>query len=183
MQRSPATTVSAVFLCILLCGCATMRYPCAYKVEGQEFKEFKDLDDERALKVVALIYNVKHEAWEDGIARSIALQEYQNLLSRRKSVYIKDSGIFNISYDKVKVSAWRDDDLIRLYDCLYPKACRYYEDAATDLTEAQNAERIMYLTAAGAVEKELKKRDVAAKAMSFAGQVLVGVLSIALGMI
>ena len=70
-----------------------------------------------------------------------------------------------------------------MYDCLYPKACRYYEDTAADLTETQNAERIVYLTAVNVVAKELKKRDITAKAMSFAGQILVGVLSIALGMI
>ena len=75
MRYSLTVTVSSVFLCLVLCGCATVRYPCAYKVEGQEFKEFKDLNDERALKLLALIYNVKHEAWEDGIARSLALRE------------------------------------------------------------------------------------------------------------
>ena len=81
-MRSP---VLLVCLCIMLSGCATMRYPNAYKVEGREFKEFKDLDDERALKVVALIYNVKHESWEDGVARSLALEEFQGLLEKRNS--------------------------------------------------------------------------------------------------
>src|SRR3989338_3137426 len=92
-----------IILSIAMAGCATMRFPGAYKVEGKEFSQFKELDDERALKVVALIYNVKFEGWEDNIARSIALEEYLSLLKKRGSRYIKKSGIFNIQYDKAKL--------------------------------------------------------------------------------
>jgi len=61
MPRSLSLPVLLICLCAIVSGCATMRYPSAYKVEGKEFKEFKDLDDESALKEVALIYNVRHE--------------------------------------------------------------------------------------------------------------------------
>jgi len=160
-----------------------MRYPSAYKVEGKEFKEFRDLDDERALKVVALIYNVKHESWEDGIARSLALEEFQGLLEKRSSKYVKKSGIFDIAYDKVKISTWNDEDLLKLYDCLAPKAACYYQDRASELTEIENAERITYLTAINSLVKELKKRDITRKAMAIAGQVLTTALTVALSMI
>jgi hypothetical protein len=160
-----------------------MRYPSAYKVEGKEFKEFKDLDDESALKEVALIYNVRHECWEDGIARSIALEEYQKLLARRNSQYVRKSGIFDIKYDKVKLSSWKDEDLIKLYDCLVPKANEYYESCAPALTEAQNAQRIVYLTAVNSVVKELKKRDITSKAVALAGHVLSAALMVAMSMI
>ena len=170
-------------LCVFVSGCATMRYPSAYKVEGKEFKEFKDLDDERALKTVALIYNVKHECWEDGIARSVALEEYQKLLAKRKSQYVKNSGLFDIKYDKVNLSSWEDGDLIKLYDCLVPKANAYYVECAPELTEIQNAERIVYLTAIGAVVRELKKRDITDKAVAIAGQVLSAALTIAMALI
>lgn len=177
------SSILTVSMCVILCGCATMRYPSAYKVEGKEYKDFKDLDDERALKAVALIYNVKYECWEDGVARSIAIEEYQKLLAKRNSAYIKRSGIFDIKYDKVKLSSWGNDDLIKLYDCLVPKTNVYYSGCAAELTEAQNAERIVYLTAIGAVVKELKKRDITTQAMSLAGQVLSTALMVALSFI
>lgn len=175
--------VLAVLLCVILCGCATMRYPTCYKVEGQEFKQFKDLDDEKALKVVALIFNVKPETYEDGIARSIALEQYLGLLAKRNSKYIKDSGIFDTKYDKVKLSAMGNEDLERLYDTLAPKAAHFYIDAAPELTETQNAQRIVYVTAVNAVCKELKRRDNVAKAVDVASQLLAGALSIAFAMI
>lgn len=176
----------AIFLILIsaaLSGCATMEYPRAYKVEGKEYKEFKQLDDDHALKVVALIYNVKTESQEDTIARSIALEEYLNLLAKRNSRYIKKSGIFGIKYDKIKLSSWKDDDLIKLYDTLIPKTDSYYMDTAPELTEIQNAHRIMYLTAVNSVVKELKKRQNTKSAMSVACQLLLTALSAALAMI
>jgi hypothetical protein len=160
-----------------------MRYPDAYKVEGKEYKEFKELDDEKALKLVALIFNVKHDVWEDGIARSIALDEYLGLLAKRKSKYVKDSGVFKIEYEKVKLSAWGDEDLMKLYDTIEPKAQSYYMEAAPELNEIQNAERIVYLTALGAIETETKKRNNSRNAVSIAGQILMTALSVALSMI
>ena len=169
--------------CVLVSGCATMRFPSVYKVEGREVKDFKELDDDKALKLVTLIYNVKHEVWEEGLARSIALEQFIGLLAKRKSQYIRKSGIFNVTYDKVKLAAWADEDLGKLYDALEPKASAYYVDAAPDLTDVQNAERIMYLTATSAVETEMKKRNSKRTAFAFAGNILVGALSIAMAML
>lgn len=166
-----------------LSGCATMNYPTAYKVEGKEYAQFKELDDDRALKLVALIYNVQTETWEDGIARSVALEDYLALLAKRRSKYIKNSGIFEAKYDKVKLSAWKDEDLIKLFEALSPKADAYYMDAAPELTEVQNAQRIVYLTAINAIDTEMKKRRNTKSAISIAGQVLVSALSVALAMI
>jgi hypothetical protein len=174
-------TVLAICLCAVLSGCATMRYPHTYKVEGKEFAEFKDLDDEKALKVVAMIYNVKNECRDDKTARSIALEEYLNLLSKRKSQYIKNSGIFNAQYEKVQLSTYGDEELLAFYQCLEPKAMEY--SGRSDLTEVQNAERIVYLTAINAVVKEMKKRDITQKAIVIAGQVLSAALTVALAMI
>lgn len=176
-------TIFLICISAMLSGCATMEYPSAYKVEGKEYKDFKQLDDDHALKVVALIYNVKTESQEDAIARSIALEEYLNLMAKRKSRYIKDSGIFSIKYDKVKISSWKDDDLIKLYDTLAPKTDAYYMDTAPELTEIQNARRIMYLTAVNSIVKELKKRENTKSAISVACQLLLTALSTALAMI
>lgn len=175
----------ALLLCavIVLSGCATMRYPKTYKVEGGEVKEFKDLDDDKALKAVVLIYNTKSDIWEDSIARSIALEEYIKLLKKRRSAYIKKSGIFSIKYDKVKISGMKDEELEKLYDALLPKAEVYRMDSAPELSEIQNASRITYLTAISSVITELKKRDNTRNVISVAGQVLITVLTIALQML
>lgn len=177
--------LSAVLLCasLIMSGCATVRYPSVYKVAGTEVKNFKELDDEKALKLVVLIYNAKHENWEDGIARSLALQEYIGLLAKRKSPYFKKSGIFDVSYDKVSLSKWKDEDLIKLYDILEPKATAYYVDAAPELTEIQNADRIIYLTAVSAITTEMKKRSNTRNAVAITTQILTGLLTVALSMI
>lgn len=175
--------ISLFCVAAILSGCATMRYPRTYKVEGKEVREFKDLDDDKALKAVVLIYNAKNEIWEDSIARSIALEEYLKLLKKRRSAYIRKSGIFNIKYDKVKVSKMNDDDLDKLYYALLPKAETYSMDSAPELSEMQNADRIIYLTAISSVITELKKRDNAKNVISIAGQVLITVLTVALQMI
>jgi hypothetical protein len=160
-----------------------MNYPNAYKVEGKEYKQFKELDDDRALKLVALIYNVTPDTWEDGVARSVALEEYMTLLSKRNSKYIKNSGIFDAKYDKVALSKWKSEDLVRLFDALSPKTEQYYMDVAPELTETQNAQRIVYLTAVNAIDTEMKKRQNTQTVVSVAGQVLMTALSIALSMI
>lgn len=183
MRPSAGLPVLLIFISVAVCGCATMRYPGAYKVEGKEFKEFKELDDDRALKLVALIYNVKTETWEDGIARSITLEEYLTLLGKRRSRYVKNSGIFDIKYDKVVISKWEDGDLIKLYEALVPKTDAYYMDSAAELTEIQNARRIIYLTALNSIATELKKRENTRSAVAVASQLLLTVLSAALAMI
>jgi len=176
-------TVLLLAFVMILSGCATMRYPSTYKVEGKEVREFKDLDDDKALKAVVLIYNAKSNVWEDSIARSIALEEYLKLLKKRKPAYIRKSGIFNIKYDKVKVSKMKDADLERLYDALIPKAEVFSMDSAPELSEIENAGRIIYLTAISAVITELKRRDNTRNVISIAGQILVTALTIALQII
>lgn len=178
-----AVPAAVLCLCALISGCATMRYPRAYKVEGKEVSDFKELDDEKALKLVVLIYNIKPQDWEDGIARSVSLGEYIGLLAKRNSPYLKKSGVFKVQYEKVKLKTWKDPDLVKLYDMLVPKAEKYYIDSATELSDAQNTERIMYLTAMSAVDTELRRRDNTRSAVTIAGQVLVGALTIALSML
>ena len=183
MRISVKPLALLIWTVIILSGCATMRYPSTYKVEGKEVKEFKDLDDDKALKAVVMIYNTRSDIWEDSIARSIALEEYLKLLKNRKSAYIKKSGIFNIKYDKVKVSKMKDEDLERLYDALLPKAEVFSMDSAPELSEIQNANRIIYLTAISSVITELKRRDNTRNVISIAGQVLVTALTVALQLI
>jgi len=150
-------------------------------VEGKEIKNFKDLDDDKALKVVALIYNAKSDIWEEDMARSIALEEYLKLLKNRRSRYIKKSGIFNIKYDRVNVSKMKDKDLEDLYDALNPIAETYRMDSAgPELTEIQNAKRLVYLTAINSVATELEKRDNTRSVIGVVGQVLITAVTVAL---
>ena len=172
-----------VLLSAVLCGCATMRFPRAYKVDGKEYAEFKDLDDEKALKVIAGIYNVQPENWEESVAKGITLDQYLTLLAKRKSRTIRESGIFNLKYDKVKLSSWKEGDLAKVYDALTPKADEFYNDSSCDLTERQNARRIVYLTAVNAISKELKNRSNAGNAIALGGQALATVLMVALSMV
>ncbi len=160
-----------------------MRYPGAYMVDGKEFKDFKELDDDRALKLIAQIYNVRHECWEDSMARSIALDEYINMLRKRKTLYAKKSGVFNIKYDKVKLSSWKKEELEKLYDLLDPKTQNYYMETAFKLTEAENAKRITYLTAINCVARELERRENTDKVLGTTAQVVMGALSVALSML
>ena len=185
MQNSLRLPVAVFCACAVLStsGCATMRYPKTYKVDGTVFKEFKELDDEKALKLVVLICNVKHVEWEDNMARSIALKEYIGLLEKRKSAYLKKSGIFKFEYERVNLRSWADNDLMNLYDSLVPKAEGYYLDVAPKLNDFQNAERIAYLTALSAIGTEMKRRNNTRNVVTFTSQILVGALSVALSML
>lgn len=168
---------------LLVSGCATMRYPRTYKVEGKEVMDFKQLDDDKALKLVVMIYNINPKDWEDGVAKNISLGEYINLLSKRNSAYLKKSGIFEVKYDKVILKTWKDPDLLKLYDTLVPKTEKYYVEEGPGLSETQNTERIMYLTALSAIDTELRRRDNTRSAMGIAGQVLMGALTVALALL
>jgi len=180
----PSSRILAVLcLCALLSGCATMRYPSTFKVEGKEVRDFKELDDERALKLAVLIYNIKPQDKEDGIARSISLDVYIGLLAKRNSAYLKKSGIFKVQYKKVKLKDWKDQNLASLYEALSPRAEKYYVDPGPELSDIQNTERIMYLTAMSAIDTELRRRDNTRSVVSVAGQILMGALSIALSML
>lgn len=160
-----------------------MQFPGAYKVEGVEAQKFVELDDEHALKIVALIYNVKHEEWEDGIARNLALEQYMALLKKRKSEYVEKSGVFDIKYDKVNLRKWKDADLVNLYRKLLPRSKDYYIDASAELNDRQNAERILYLTALNTVSTEINRRKNTRNAIEIASQLLVGALTVALSFI
>lgn len=171
---------SAVFFAS---GCATMHYPKNYVVEGKVVNEFKELDDERALKLVAMIYNVKPEQWEEEVARNISLKEYVGLLKKKNSAYLKKSGVFEMQYDDVNLKTWKDADLAKLYKAIMPKAREYYVETGPELSDMQNTERIIYLTALSAVRTEMDRRGNMRNIVSVGSQILVGALSIALSMI
>lgn len=152
-------------------------------MEGQELVRFKDLSDDQALKMVVLIYNVKPELWEDEISRSITLSEYMALLKKRHSKYVKNSGIFDLEYKKENLKKWSDEDLLKIFNALDSKSRNYYEMTAGELSERENAVRIMRLTAMSVIVKELKTRTGTRAAMQVLGQALTVALSIAISVI
>lgn len=168
---------------MLSSGCATTRLPKGYKVGGEELVRFKDLSDDQALKMVVLIYNVKPELWEDEISRSLTLEEYLKLLKKRHSKYVKSSGIFELEYKKERLNKWSDEDLLKILKALDSKSQDYYEVTAGELSERENAVRIMRLTGMSVIVNELKKRTGTRTAMQVFGQALTVALSIALAVI
>ena len=178
-----AAILAVTCLVLASSGCATTRLPLGYKVEGKEYISFKDLGDDQAMKMFALIYNIKTDEWADGVAKSLALSEFRELLKKRKSKYIKSSGIFDVEFEKVDLKKWTDHDLVKVYEALEPKAKAYYESSAANLTEEENATRVMYLTAMSAIVKDLQKRETTRSAMQVAGEVLTIALSVALSLI
>lgn len=181
--RKIAALVALLCICSSLMGCATTRLPKGYKVEGEEYLSFKDLSDEQALKMVVLIYNIKPEAWEDEISRKLTLEEYMALLKKRHSKYVKQSGIFDLKYEKEDLKKWSDKDLIKIYETLEAKTKGYYDVTAGELSDRQNAVRVMHLTAMGVIVKELQKRETTRSALQVAGEVLTIALSVALSFI
>lgn len=144
---------------------------------------FKDLSDDQAMKMFALIYNLKVDTWEDETAKGIALSEFREFLKKRKSKFIKKSGIFEVEIEKVDLKKWTDHDLMKVYNALEPKARVYYESSAADLSEEENARRVMYLTAMSAIVKDLRNRETTQGALQVAGDVLMIALSVALSFI
>ena len=109
--------------------------------------------------------------------------EYIKLLAKRNSPFLKKSGIFKVQYRKVRLKSWNDQALVDLYNALAPKAEKFYIDQQPEVSDSQNTERIMYLTAMSAVDTELRRRDNTRSAMSMAGQVLMGALTVALSLL
>jgi hypothetical protein len=168
----------------VLSGCASLKHQkFGYKVDGKEYKSFKDLSDEHALKVTVMIYNINAEGPEEKIAKSITLTQMVEMLKQRKSAYLEGSGIFDIQIQEIDLKTWTDEDLVKVYKILKNKVDISNYRAFPSLTEEENAYRVMYLTGMTAIVTELKKRDNVRQAWSTVGQVLVTALSIAVSAI
>ena len=179
-----ALILGLVVFCMILTGCASLKHQkMGYKVDGVEFKTFKDLSDEQALKVTVMVYNVAGETPEEKIARSITLSEMIELLKKRKSAYLKNSGIFDMTYEEVDLKSWSDDDLTKVYHALKNRVDISNYRSISSLTEEENAHRIVYLTGMTAIVAELQKRDNVRQTWSVVGQVLMTALSIAVSAI
>lgn len=168
----------------ILAGCASTRLTHGYKVEGQQIAEFENLSDELALKMVILIYNTTTDGFSEETAKSITLDKYIILLDKRKSKYLEDSGVFDLTYEKIDIKKWSDQDLIKVFEELRAETMlKYQHRTISHLTEEENAHRIIHLTGLKEIARELKARENTRYAWDIAGQVLATALSVAVSII
>jgi hypothetical protein len=181
-QRSLLLLVlSAVFLAS---GCATTKYDYKYRIDGQEYGDFKNLSDEAALKAVVMTYNVKTESADELIAKTLTLQTQMDMLAKRKSAYIRSSGVFEqIKFDRLDLKTWTDDELILAYNTLKEKTILSYDKPSDTLTEQENARRIVYMAGMQVIVNELEKRENTKQAWAVAAQLLSTALTVAVSMI
>ncbi len=172
-----------IALCFSLTGCATTRQQLGYKVEGKEYKTFEELDDDKALKMVVMIYNVNTNSQEEIAAKNIALTKYMRILKGRNSKYLKESGVFDLGYEKIYLNKWHDEDLRRVFKYLQSQPEKYDFETTAELTEQQNTRRIVYLTAMVSIAEEVKKRDNSRYAMDVFGNMLGVAIAVAVSLI
>ena len=171
-------------LCLSAAGCATTKsHQYGYKVEGREYRKFADLSDEDATKVVVSFFNVPDEIYEDSVAKYLTIQKYMEILEKRKSEYIENSGIFGLAYKEIDLKLWNDQDLVTVYEALERRTIEYRYAPVATLTERENALRICRLTGMNCLIDELRRRKNTREAWGVAAQLVTVALQVALSMI
>ena len=155
----------------------------AFKEGSPEYKKFKDLSDDEALKTVADLYNVVPETDKDGIAKNVALTEYFKELKARKSQYVDGSGIYNLAYVEIDLKKWSDDEIVELYRYLESAMRKYESVKIEEMTGKDKSMMAIYMTARNAVYKEGKRRDLMSNITQIVGTVLVAALNVAIAAI
>lgn len=171
-------------LSLALAGCATTKtQQYGYKVEGKEYRKFEELNDDEAMKVVISFFNVPEETYEDGVAKGLTIEKYMGVLEKRKSKYIKDSGIFSLAYQEIDLKLWNDQDLVTVYEALERRTIEYRYAPVATLSERENALRICRLTGMSCLVSELRRRKNTQEAWGVVAQVLTIGLQVALSML
>lgn len=168
---------------LALSGCATTMQNHGYKVEGKEYVNFEDLDDDHALKMVVMLYNAPAETYEESVAKHLSIEKYTELLKKRNSKYLKNSGVYDLKYEKIDIKKWTDEELLVVYDTLDIKSKRHKYMPVSSLTEEENTKRIVHLTAVDIIAKELKGRANTRQAWGFVANALAIAASIAVSII
>ncbi|MDP8298732.1 MAG: hypothetical protein P9L88_02340 [Candidatus Tantalella remota] len=167
-------------LAFVITGCATTRHHFGYKVDGKAYTKFDELTDEQALKMTILVFNVRTEAYDDGVARSVTLTELMEQLKKRKSSYLKNSKVFELHYETIDIESWSDDDLIGMYNALEAKMSVYNGRDIVALSDRENALRIARITGMTEMVNELKRRQNKRQAWNIFAQVLTTALQVAI---
>ncbi len=180
-MKLPVLTLAVVFL-FFLSGCATTKFPHTYRLEGKEYRDFKSLDDEAALKAVVMTYNVPVEPGPEETAKALTLQVQMELLEKRRTEYIKASGVFEkIKFEKIDLKIWSEEDLLSVYNELRGRFTAF--QGLKEISEEQNAKKIIYLVGMQSLVNELEKRENTRQAWRVAAQLISTALSVAVSLI
>lgn len=182
MKRSIYLSFCFLF-CIVLAGCATVGGGDTSAKADDGVKKFKKLSDEDALKTVVAIYNVKIDSPMDMTARNIAFDTYIGEIKKRRSKYLEDSGVFQLSYDQENIKKWTDRQIVETFRALETKTLEFEKAKAEDLTEEDRTMQLVRLTAMNAIYKEGAKRDLFRNIMEASMNALMIAASIAAAMI
>jgi len=177
--------VMTVAMCVSVYGCASTGNNAKgiYISEKAEYKEFKELTDQEAVDMVCRIYNVIARTRFEEMAKSIALSEYMKALGKRKSALVRDSGILNVEYEKVDIRKWTNDEIISFNSLLNARLAKYSTEPLAYLTDEENIERVVFLTARECVASDIKRRQGFEYGMGVAEMLLGAAASAALSFI
>ena len=172
-----------ILLCFCVAGCATTGNKLAYDKNSEKFKLLDDVSDEKALETYILIYNVQPRTWEVETAKNLSLEEFLEVLKKRKSKTIKESGVFELEYDEVDLKKWSDVQVLEFYDQLDAAVKNVQVIAIPEATEDENALRIIYMTAREVVAKEGYRREGLRNLLIIFGKVVNVALAVAISVI
>ena len=130
-----------------------------------------------------LVFNIRTEAYDDAVARSVTISELMEQLKKRKSAYLNNSKVFDLSYESIDIQKWTDEDLISMYNSLEAKMSVYNGRGVAELSDRENALRIARITGMTEMVNELKRRQNKRQAWNIFAQVLTTTLQVALSAI
>ncbi|NQT32315.1 MAG: hypothetical protein HQ594_01415 [Candidatus Omnitrophica bacterium] len=163
--------------CVFICGCATT-HSRGTKGATELRKTVKDLSDEDALEIGALIYNVRPENKKDEIARNLTIGEYMIEMKARRSEVVISSGILELEYEPIPLRKWKNEELGELYTSLQYGTGSYSHRPEHALRSRENALRIIRLTALDLTQAEMDRRESAWQGWAIFGHVLGVALSV-----
>ena len=171
--------VFLLLLCLSVASCATV--PKNAPQRGNDvYSKLKKMEPEEALHLGTIIYNVPPQDYEDELAKNITFGEYLKKMKSKSSRVIRESGLFKLKYEPVKLGVLPNAQLIKLYE-LYVSRFGATRDNISDveLSEDEIGRKIIYATAAMLIRKELEKRNLISTGTDIAINLLGIALSIA----
>lgn len=164
-------------------GCASTGSKLAYDKQSDKYELLDDVSDEKALETYTLIYNVQPRTWELETAKNLSLEEFSEALKKRKSRFIKESGVFDLEYNKVDLKNWSDTQLLEFYDHLDARVKNIDISAIPESTDDENALRIIYMSARDRIAREGYRREGLRNFWTIFGQVINVALAVAISAI
>jgi len=169
--------------CLALGGCVSTGTQCGSLGKYRMSEQLKNINDEEALRIYCEIYNVPVKTKADEVARNIALGEFMKTVKRRSTRRIKESGVYDIEYEEVRLNKWSDTELASLYKHLEKESGDFSIEPDYVLSESEKGLKVVRATAMYVVFKEAKRRDSLKRGMELAAKALSVALTVALSII